>query len=51
MIQRYGQMGNNYLIEKKTLWEKEELLITSNFFFSFNVSKSHGFYVSAVQVF
>ena len=27
----------NYLIEKKTLWEKKKLFITSNFFFSHNV--------------
>ena len=33
-------MGYNYLIEEKTLWEKEKLLDTSNFFFSHNVSKS-----------
>ena len=30
----------NYLIEKKTLWEKKKLLIMSNFFFSRNVFKS-----------
>ena len=33
-------MGYNYLIEKKTLWEKKKLLVTSNFFFSYNVFKS-----------
>ena len=32
---------NKYLTEqKKTLWEKEKLLLTSNFFFSHNVFKS-----------
>ena len=33
-------MGYNYLIELKTLLEKEKLLVTSNFFFSHNVFKS-----------
>ena len=33
-------MGYNYMIEKKTLWEKEKLLIMSNFFFSHGVFKS-----------
>ena len=32
--------GVHYLIEWKTLREKEELLVTSNFFFSHNVFKS-----------
>ena len=32
--------GYNYLIEKKTLWEKEKLLVMSNFSFSHNVFKS-----------
>ena len=32
--------GYNYLIELKTLSEKEKLLITSNFFFSHNAFKS-----------
>ena len=32
--------GYSYLIEFKTLWEKEKLLITSNFSFSHNVFKS-----------
>ena len=32
--------GYNYLIEKKTLWEKDKLLVTSNFSFSHNVFKS-----------
>ena len=32
--------GYNFLIEQKTLWEKEKLLFTSNFFFSHNVFKS-----------
>ena len=32
--------GCNNLIELKTLWEKEKLLVTSNFSFSQNVSKS-----------
>ena len=30
---------SNYLIEWKTLWEKEKLLVTSNFSFSHNVFK------------
>ena len=29
--------GYNYLNEKKTLWKKEKLLVTSNFSFSCNV--------------
>ena len=33
-------MGYNYLIEEKTLLEKEKLLVTSNFFFSHNVFKN-----------
>ena len=33
-------MGHNYLIEKKTLWEKKKLLVTSNFFFSHNIFKN-----------
>ena len=32
--------GSNYLIEKKTLWEKKKLLVMSNFFFSHYVFKS-----------
>ena len=32
--------GYNYLIEQKTLWEKEKLLVTSNYFFSHNVFKN-----------
>ena len=32
--------GYHCLIEYKTLWEKEKLLVTSNFFFSHNVFKS-----------
>ena len=32
--------GYNHLIELKTLWEKEKLLVTSNFSFSHNVFKS-----------
>ena len=32
--------GYNYLNEQKTLWEKEKLLLTSNFSFSQNVFKS-----------
>ena len=32
--------GDSYLIELKTLWEKEKLLVTSNFSFSHNVFKS-----------
>ena len=33
-------MGYIYTIEKKTLWEKEKLLVMSNFFFPHNVFKS-----------
>ena len=40
IYQKYGQMGYSYLIEEKTLWEKEKLLVMSNFFFSHNVFKS-----------
>ena len=32
--------GYNYLIELKTSWEKEKLLVTSNFSFSHNVFKN-----------
>ena len=32
--------GYNYMIEQKTLWEKEKLLFASNFSFSHNVFKS-----------
>ena len=32
--------GYSYLIEKKTLWKKEKLLVMSNFSFSHNVFKS-----------
>ena len=35
-----GTWGYNYLIELKTLWEKEKLLATSSFSFSRNVFKS-----------
>ena len=38
--QKYYKWGYNYLSEWKTLWEKEKLLVTSNFFFSHNVFKS-----------
>ena len=34
------EWGYSYLIEEKTLWEKEKLLVTSNFSFSYNVFKS-----------
>ena len=34
------KLGYNYLIEQKTLWEKEKLLIMSNFSFSHKVFKS-----------
>ena len=33
-------MEHNYLIEKKTLWEKEKLLVMNDFFFSHTVFKS-----------
>ena len=32
--------GYSYLTGKKTLWEKEKLLVTSNFFFFHNVLKN-----------
>ena len=32
--------GYSYLIDYTTLWEKEKLLVTSNFFFSHSVFKS-----------
>ena len=32
--------GYSFLTEKKTLWEKKKLLVTSNFLFSHNVFKS-----------
>ena len=35
-----NKWGYNYLIGKKTLWEKEKLLVTSNFYFSHKVFKS-----------
>ena len=35
-----NKWGYNFLIEWKTLWEKEKLLIMSNFSFSHNVLKS-----------
>ena len=34
------KQGYSYLIQLKTLWEKEKLLIVSNFSFSHNVFKS-----------
>ena len=38
--QKYQLTGYSYLIEEKTLWKKEKLLITSNFSFSDNISKN-----------
>ena len=42
MMSKIWTIGDkkNYLIERKTLWEKEKLLVTSNFPFSHNVFKS-----------
>ena len=40
MKKNMDKWGNSYLIELKTLWEKEKLLVTSNFFFTHNVFKS-----------
>ena len=40
MSKNMDKWGYNYLIEQKTLWEKEKLLVTSNFSFSHNVFKS-----------
>ena len=40
MMSKVWKNGFNYMIEYKTLWEKEKLFITSNFFFSDNVFKS-----------
>ena len=39
-VKNKGKQGYNYLIESKTLWEKEKLLVTSNFSFSHNVCES-----------
>ena len=39
-VKNMDRNAYSYLIEKKTLWEKEKLLVTSNFFFSHNVFKS-----------
>ena len=40
LMSKYEQTGYNYPTEEKTLWEKEKLLVTSNFSFSHNVFKS-----------
>ena len=40
MSRNMEKWGYNYLIEQKTLWEKEKLLVTSNFSFSYIVFKS-----------
>ena len=40
MVSYIDKWGYNFLIEKKTLWEKKKLLVTSNFFFSHNVFNS-----------
>ena len=40
MISKHGQMEYNYLMEEKTLWEKEKLLVMSYLFFSHNVFNS-----------
>ena len=40
IVSNMNKWEYNYLIEKKTLWEKEKLLVTSNFSFSHNVFKS-----------
>ena len=39
-VKNMNKWGYNYLIGLKTLWEKEKLLVTSNFSFSHNVFKS-----------
>ena len=39
-VKNMDQRGYNYLIESKTLWEKEKLLAMSNFSFSHYVFKS-----------
>ena len=39
-VKNIDKWGCTFLIEYKTLWEKEKLLVTSNFFFSHNVFKS-----------
>ena len=40
MSPKYGQMGIQLSDLVETLWEKEKLLVTSNFSFSHNVFKS-----------
>ena len=41
-VKNMDKWGNNYMItELKTLWEKEKLLVTSNFSFPHNVFKSY----------
>ena len=37
MSENMDRWEYNYLIEQKTLWEKEKLLVASNFSFSHNV--------------
>ena len=39
-VENMDKWGYNRLIKKKTVWEKEKLLVTSNFSFSHNVFKS-----------
>ena len=39
-VNNIDKWGYNYLMEMKTLWEKEKLLVTSNFSSSHNVFKS-----------
>ena len=40
MSETWDKWGYNYLIQQKTMWEKQKLLVTSNFSFSYNVFKS-----------
>ena len=39
-VKNMDKWGYNYLIDLKALWDKEKLLVTSNFCFSDNVFKS-----------
>ena len=39
-VKRMDKWGFNSLIEKETMWEKDKLLVTSNFSFSHHVFKS-----------
>ena len=42
MMSKFWTWDYNYLTEQKTLWEKEKLLVKSNFSFSHRVQPSTG---------